>query len=217
MLKAPTTPAPLPPLSPLLSPTTPQKESAPKRRKVLVASSTWMTPDGRVRFSKKSCKPPRKFCGEYTESTEEHHMARARMVRRAYGAHALDEILVSVEQRGILDLIVLDPASSRREDASEPPAMVRYLVADDAFRVPGHPHPLGQADAVKALVELHPGLPEKRLGAEFWRCAWIEVSGQRARADSVIDCLLAMNQNRGAFGIQVAGGGGGGGSEGGSR
>lgn len=83
--------------------------------------------------------------------------------------------------------------------------MVRYLVADDAFRVPGHPNPLGQSDAVKALVELHPCLPEKRLGAEFWRCAWIEISGQRARADSIIDCLLAMNNHREEFGIPFAG------------
>lgn len=77
-----------------------------------------MTPEGRVRFSKKSCKPPRKFCGEFTESTEEHHLARARMVRKAYGGEALDALLSDVEQRGILELIVLDPANSRREARS---------------------------------------------------------------------------------------------------
>lgn len=164
-----------------------------------------MTPDGRVRFSKKSCKPPRKFCGEFTESTEEHHLARARMVRKAYGDAPLDALLADVEQRGVLELIVLDPANSRREDSTDPPAIIRYLVADDAFRVPGYAHPLAQSDAVRALVELHPCLPEKRLGAEFWRCAWIEVGGQRARADSIIDCLLAMNNHRQEFGLPLAG------------
>ena len=84
--------------------------------------------------------------------------------------------------------------------------VARYLVANDAFMVDGCDAPLSQSDTVRELCRQHPFLPEKRLGSEFWRCAWIEVGSQRVRADVVMDCVLAMNADRTWWGAGREGG-----------